>query len=59
MQSALLVQVDLQAPESQTKFPQARLAGVLQRPLPSQVEAGMAVDVPAQAAALQLMPLST
>jgi hypothetical protein len=59
MQSALLVHVDLHAPESQMKLPQARLAGVLQVPLPSHVEAGMAVDVPAQAAALQLMPLST
>ena len=59
IQSALLVHVDLQAPEAQMKFPQARLAGVLQVPLPSQVEAGTAVAVPAQAAALQLTPLST
>jgi hypothetical protein len=59
IQSALLVQVDLHAPELQMKFPQARLAGVLQVPLPSHVEAGTAVEVPAQAAALQLMPLST
>jgi hypothetical protein len=35
------------------------LAGVLQTPLPSQVEGGVTADVPAQTAALQFMPLST
>jgi hypothetical protein len=59
IQSALPAQVDLHAPKAQMKFPQARLAGVLQTPLPSQVEAGMTVVVPPQAAALQLTPLST
>ena len=41
------------------KFPQGTLAGVLQVPLPSQVEAGVAEEVLAQTAALQLTPLST
>jgi hypothetical protein len=50
------VQLFLQAPEAQVKGSQALLLGVTQLPLPSQVEAGVSVDAPAQAEALQLVP---
>lgn len=57
-QSVSLVHVVLQAPESHTKPPHDWLAGVVQAPLPSQVETGVTEEVPAQTAALQLKPLS-
>jgi hypothetical protein len=42
--------------ELHTKLPQGILAGVLQVPLPSQVEPGMTEDVLAQTASLQGEP---
>lgn len=50
------VQLFLQAPEVHAKGSQGLLLGVTQLPLPSQVEAGVSVDAPAQEAALQLVP---
>jgi hypothetical protein len=50
------VQLFLQAPEAHVKGSQGLLPGVTQLPFPSQVEAGVAVDVLAQAEALQLEP---
>ena len=57
-QSVSLVQVVLQAPEAQTKLPHDWLAEVEQAPRPSQVEAGVTEDVPAQAAAWHWEPLA-
>jgi hypothetical protein len=52
------VQLDLQPPLAQAKFPQGCTAGVLQAPLPSQVEAGVTEAEEAQTAAAQLRPAS-
>ncbi len=49
------VQLFLQAPEEQVKGSQGLSEGGTQFPAPSQVEAGVAVDVVAQTAALQLV----
>jgi len=57
-QSVSWVQVVLQAPEAQTKLPHDWLAGMVQVPRPSQVEAGVAEDVPAQAADWHWEPLA-
>jgi hypothetical protein len=57
-QSASLVQVVLQASVAQMKVSQVWVAGVMQAPSPSQVEAGMTEDVSAQMAALQLVTRS-
>ena len=57
-QSVSFVQVVLQPPEAHTKLPHDWLAGVEQAPRPSQVEAGVAEDVPAQTAAWHWEPLA-
>ena len=46
------------APEAQMKGSHCLLPGVTQAPAPSQVEAGVATDVLAQTADLQLRPLA-
>jgi hypothetical protein len=60
LQSVSFVQMFRQAfaLELHTKLPQGILAGVLQVPLPSQVEPGMAKDVLAQTGSLQGEPWS-
>jgi hypothetical protein len=58
-QSLSLTQVDRQLLLRQVKFPQDTVVGVTQLPLPSQVEAGIWDDVPAQLAGLQVVPLAT
>ena len=57
-QSASFVQVVLQAPEAHTKLPHDWLAGTEQAPRPSQVEAGVTEDVPAQTAVRHWEPLA-
>lgn len=57
-QSASEAQLALQALPLHMKLPQLRLSGVIQAPAPSQVEAGVWDELEAQAAGLQLLPLS-
>lgn len=57
-QSPSEAQLALHAPPRHAKFPQLRLAGVMQAPAPSQADAGVWDELDAQAAGLQLLPLS-
>lgn len=57
-QSASEAQLALHAPPLHTKVPQLRLSGVMQAPAPSQADAGVWDELEAQAAGLQLLPLS-
>ena len=56
-QSALLLQVVLQAPVPQTYGSQAEVVTVWQVPVPLQVRAGVSVE-PVQLAATQVVPLA-
>lgn len=58
-QSASSVQVFLHAPVAQMNVPHDWLAGVVHTPRPLHVDTGVADDVVAQTAALQLVPLVT
>jgi hypothetical protein len=58
-QSASEAQLALHALPLHVKLPQLRLSGVMQAPAPSQVDTGVWDELDAQAAGLQLLPLST